>query len=56
MKALETYYIGLDEAEADMMSRIVDMSRAIDTMTKERDGLMKTFLEVFGPIEEEAVV
>ena len=55
MKALETYYIGLDEAEAEMMDRITNMNRAIATMIRERDGLMKTFQEMFCQEEEEAV-
>lgn len=50
---METYYIGLDEAEAEMMDRITNMNRAIDTMIRERDGVLKAFQEMF--CQEEGV-
>lgn len=51
MKALETYYIGLDELEASQMDRIANMNRAIDTMIKERDEMVRAFKEMFGQEE-----
>ena len=47
MEKLETYYIGLDELEASQMDRIANMNRAIDTMIKERDEMMRAFKEMF---------
>jgi hypothetical protein len=47
MEKLETYYIGLDELEASQMDRIANMNRAIDTMIKERDDMVRAFKEMF---------
>ena len=49
---METYYIGMDETEAEWMDDIVEMNRAIALMVKIRDQKMKDFMEVFGPREE----
>ncbi len=51
MEKLETYYIGLDETEAEWMDDIVEMNRAITLMVKIRDQKVKDFMEVFGPKE-----
>ena len=52
-EVLETYYIGLDELEASQMDRIANMNRAIYTMIKERDEMMRAFKEMFCQEAEE---
>ena len=47
MKALETYYIGLDELEASMMDEIAELNRSIALLVKLRDEKMDTFQEMF---------
>ena len=55
MKALDTYYIGLDELEASLMDEITELNRSIALLVKLRDEKMGTFQEMFCQEEEEAV-
>ena len=55
MKALETYYIGLDELEASQMDEIAELNRSIALLVKLRDEKMRAFQEMFCQEEEEAV-
>lgn len=52
MTVVETYYIGLDEAEASMMDEITELNRSIILLTKLRDEKMRAFKEMF--CQEEA--
>ncbi len=47
MGKLDTYYIGLDEAEASMMDEITELNRSIILLTKLRDEKMRAFKEMF---------
>ena len=44
---METYYTGLDEAEASMMDDIAELNRSIILLTKLRDEKMRAFKEMF---------
>lgn len=52
MKALETYYIGLDELEASLMDEIAELNRSIVLLTKLRDEKMGDFMEMFCQADE----